>query len=140
MAAGAALGVRLTTRLTTLVARPSPTSWRTRGATRHRSSVGARRRALASAYLPSAFAIVLLSRTGIGLPVAVYLSVRYQHFGHNRSGRSCWPSCTAMPRPSVTRGGLRPRARPRVIRRRDRGPVHRVWVVVDAREHGTMTS
>jgi hypothetical protein len=44
-------------------------------------AVGARWRLLASAYLPAAVAIVLLSWTGIGLPVAAWLTVRFQFLG-----------------------------------------------------------
>jgi hypothetical protein len=44
-------------------------------------AVGARWRELASAYLPAAVAIVLLSWTGIGLPVAAWLTVRFQFLG-----------------------------------------------------------
>ena len=44
-------------------------------------AVGSRWRPLASAYLPAAVAIVLLSWTGIGLPVAAWLTVRFQFLG-----------------------------------------------------------
>jgi hypothetical protein len=44
-------------------------------------AVGARWRSLVSAYLPAAMLIGLLSWTGIGVPVAVWLTVRYQYLG-----------------------------------------------------------
>jgi hypothetical protein len=44
-------------------------------------AVGKRWRPLASAYLPAAVAIVFLSWTGIGLPVAAWLTVRFQYLG-----------------------------------------------------------
>jgi hypothetical protein len=44
-------------------------------------AVGGRWRGLASAYLPAAVVIVLLSWTGIGLPVATWLTVRFQFLG-----------------------------------------------------------
>jgi Vacuolar protein sorting-associated protein 62 len=44
-------------------------------------AVGSRWRELASAYLPAAVAIVFLSWTGIGLPVAAWLTVRFQFLG-----------------------------------------------------------
>jgi hypothetical protein len=44
-------------------------------------AVGGRWKPLASAYLPAAVAIALLSWTGIGVPVAAWLTVRYQYLG-----------------------------------------------------------
>ena len=44
-------------------------------------AVRGRWKALASAYLPAAVAIALLSWTGIGVPVAAWLTVRYQYLG-----------------------------------------------------------
>jgi hypothetical protein len=44
-------------------------------------AVGTRWKALASAYLPAAILIGLLSWTGIGVPVAAWLTVRYQYLG-----------------------------------------------------------
>jgi hypothetical protein len=44
-------------------------------------AVGRSWRPLASAYLPAAVAIGLLSWTGIGVPVAAWLTVRYQYLG-----------------------------------------------------------
>ena len=44
-------------------------------------AVGARWRALASAYLPAAILIGLLSWTGFGVPVAAWLTVRFQYLG-----------------------------------------------------------
>jgi hypothetical protein len=44
-------------------------------------AMGTRWRQLASAYLPAAVAIVLLSWTGIGLPLAAWLTVRFQFLG-----------------------------------------------------------
>ncbi|HEX3931672.1 MAG TPA: Vps62-related protein [Nocardioides sp.] len=44
-------------------------------------AVGARWRPLAVSYLPAAVAIGLLSWTGIGVPVAAWLTVRYQYLG-----------------------------------------------------------
>jgi hypothetical protein len=44
-------------------------------------AVGARWKPLASAYLPAAILIGLLSWTGIGVPVAAWLTVRYQYLG-----------------------------------------------------------
>jgi hypothetical protein len=44
-------------------------------------AVGRRWRELATAYLPAAVAIVLLSWTGIGLPLAAWLTVRFQYLG-----------------------------------------------------------
>jgi Vacuolar protein sorting-associated protein 62 len=50
-------------------------------ARREMREVGSRWRELASAYLPAAVAIVFLSWTGIGLPVAAWLTVRFQFLG-----------------------------------------------------------
>ncbi|MGC4111977.1 MAG: Vps62-related protein [Nocardioides sp.] len=44
-------------------------------------AVAGRWRELASSYLPAAIAIALLSWTGIGVPVAAWLTVRYQYLG-----------------------------------------------------------
>jgi hypothetical protein len=44
-------------------------------------AVAARWRELVSAYLPAAVAIVLLSWTGVGIPVAAWLTVRFQFLG-----------------------------------------------------------
>ncbi|RYP81841.1 hypothetical protein EKO23_22950 [Nocardioides guangzhouensis] len=44
-------------------------------------AVGRRWRQLASTYLPPALLIVVLSWTGIGLPIAAWLAVRYQFLG-----------------------------------------------------------
>jgi hypothetical protein len=58
--------------------RSRPTVGRARAAVR---AVGRRWRPLASAYLPAAIVIVLLSWTGIGVPVAAWLTVRFQYLG-----------------------------------------------------------
>ncbi len=44
-------------------------------------AVGGRWRELASAYLPAAILIALLSWTGVGVPVAAWLTVRFQYLG-----------------------------------------------------------
>jgi hypothetical protein len=80
----------------------SPTTWaRGRVAVR---AVGARWRQLASAYLPAAVAIALLSWTGIGVPVAAWLTVRYQYLGQIVMREGCGGSAARRRTGDLVRG------------------------------------